>query len=152
MGGEESAVGRARLTEEIRTLRARRQQLVDELRRSDTPGDRGDAAQELQGGDELVAIDDRIAELAGLLAGGQPDVGGLAPGTEVSLRLPDGTTQDFRVVAIPEEIPPGAEDASLTSDSPLGLALAGSHPGETVDFPAPEGKTRVEVISIRPPS
>ncbi|MGW3471345.1 GreA/GreB family elongation factor [Saccharopolyspora sp. NPDC000995] len=152
MGGEESAVGRARLTEEIRTLRARRQQLVDELRRSDDPGDRGDAAQELQGGDELVAIDDRIAELEGLMAGGQPDFEGLEPGTEVSLRLPDGTTQDFRVVAIPEEIPPGAEDTSLTSDSPLGLALAGSRAGETVDFPSPEGKTRVEVVSIRPPS
>ncbi|MEV0701382.1 GreA/GreB family elongation factor [Saccharopolyspora sp. NPDC050389] len=151
MGGEESAVGRARLAEEIRTLRARRQQLVDELRQSDESGDRGDAAQELQGGDEVVAIDDRITELEGILAGGPPEVQGLAAGTEVTLRLPDGTAQDFQVVAIPEEIAEGEEDTTLTSDSPLGLALAGSHPGETVSFPTPEGKTRVEVLSIRPP-
>jgi transcription elongation GreA/GreB family factor len=152
MGGEESAVARQRLADEIRTLRERRQQLLDELRQSDGPGDSGDAAQELQGGDELVAIDSRVAELAGLLAGGQTDVRGLASGTEVTLRLPDGAAQTFRVVAIPEEIAAGEEDTSLTSDSPLGLALAGSHPGETVSFPTPEGKTQVEVVSIRPPS
>ncbi|MEV6226821.1 GreA/GreB family elongation factor [Saccharopolyspora shandongensis] len=151
MGGEESAVGRARLTEEIRTLRARRQQLVDELRQGDDSGDRGDAAQELQGGDELVAIDDRIAELEGILTGGPSDVRGLAAGTEVTLRLPDGATQAYRVVAIPEEIPDGEEDTTFTSDSPLGLAVAGSRPGEKVSFPTPEGKTQVEVVSIRPP-
>ncbi|KAA5826540.1 GreA/GreB family elongation factor [Saccharopolyspora hirsuta] len=150
MGGADPAT-RARLAEEIRSLRARRKRLVDELVQSSGPGDSGDASQELQGGDEVVAIDDRIAELENLLVGGI-DVQGVAPGTEVVLRSSDGATQTYKVVAIPEEVLAGEEDFTVTSDSPLGLALAHCQQGETVRYPTPDGQAEAEVLSIRRPS
>ncbi|GAA0533056.1 hypothetical protein GCM10011581_17880 [Saccharopolyspora subtropica] len=150
MGPSEEA--RARLEDEIRALRARRRELLDELEQQrDWAGDRGDSSQELQGGDELVAIDDRIAELEWRLAGGTAKTSGLPPGTEVKLRMEHGTVQTWRVVAIPEEIAPGAEDTSLTSDSPLGMALVNSRPGQTVTYSTPNGEAEVEVIEIRLP-
>ncbi|MER5390326.1 GreA/GreB family elongation factor [Saccharopolyspora sp. NPDC002686] len=150
MAGAESTT-RERLAEEIRSLRARRKRLVDELVQSAGPGDSGDSSQELQGGDEIVAIDDRIAELENLLAGGI-EVQGVAPGTEVVLRSADGSTQTYKVVAIPEEVLAGEEDITVTSESPLGLALVHSEQGETVRYPTPDGQAEVEVLSIRRPS
>ncbi|MER7011499.1 GreA/GreB family elongation factor [Saccharopolyspora sp. NPDC000359] len=150
MGGADPAT-RARLAEEIRSLRARRKRLVDELVQSSGPGDSGDASQELQGGDEVIAIDERIAELEKVLVGGI-EVQGVAPGTEVVLRSSDGSTQTYKVVAIPEEALDGEEDFTMTSDSPLGLALAQAHQGDTVRYPTPDGDVEVEVLSIRRPT
>lgn len=150
MGGADPAT-RERLAEEIRTLRARRKRLVDELVQSSGPGDSGDASQELQGGDEVAAIDERIAELEKLRVG-RIDVQGVEPGTEVVLRFSDGSTQTYKVVAIPEEVQAGEEDITVTSDSPLGLALAHGQQGETVRYPTPDGAVEAEVLSIRRPS
>ncbi|MDA3648960.1 GreA/GreB family elongation factor [Saccharopolyspora indica] len=149
--GVADPAARERLAEEIRSLRARRERLVDELVQSSGPGDSGDASQELQGGDEVAAIDERIAELEKRRAG-RIDVQGVAPGTEVVLRFSDGSTQTYKVVAIPEEILIGEEDITVTSDSPLGLALAHGSQGETVRYPTPDGAVEAEVLSIRLPN
>ncbi|GAA4613866.1 GreA/GreB family elongation factor [Saccharopolyspora hordei] len=141
---------RARLAEEIRSLRARRKRLVDEMVQSSGPGDSADASQELQGGDEVAAIDDRIAALEDLMAG--IDVQGLAPGTEVVVREADGSEQTYKLVAIPEQTRAGEEDITVTSDSPLGMALSRGKPGETVHYPTPDGEAAVEVLEVRRPS
>ena len=147
-----SAEARSRLEEELRSLREQRRQLAEDLSQRDaTTGDRGDESQALEGADSLVWFDDRIAALERRLSGAWPPPEGLPSGTEVTLRFPDGTVQDFTVVSIPEEIPEGAEDTTLTSDSPLGLALVDTQPGTTVTYPTPNGRQEAEVVDIRPP-
>lgn len=120
---------RARLEEEARSLRAQRRHLAEELSQRDPVGDRGDDSLALEGADELAWYDDRIAALERRLTGRGRRAGqgaeGLPPGTEVRVRFEDGTVQELRVVGIPEEVPEGEEDQTMTSDSPLALALAG---------------------------
>jgi transcription elongation GreA/GreB family factor len=57
----------------------------------------------------------------------------------------------MRVVAIVEEIPLGKEESTLTADSPLGLALAGHQPGDTVTYTTPHGQQQVELLAVKYP-
>jgi transcription elongation GreA/GreB family factor len=149
---------RDRLNEELEVLRAQRRAVTDGLEDVDTAGDRMDDAENLRRHDEAAMLDDRIAELIRLLAGGVqaggPDIveSELAPGTRVTLRHGNGTVETLRAVAITEEITPGEEDTVLTLDSPLGRAVAGHDVGETVRYETPEGAHRVEIVEVQPPS
>ena len=57
----------------------------------------------------------------------------------------------MRVVNYIEETPAGAEDTTLTADSPLGLALYGRKAGETVTYRTPRGETQVDLLGIEYP-
>jgi transcription elongation GreA/GreB family factor len=54
----------------------------------------------------------------------------------------------MRVVNFIEETPAGAEDTTLTADSPLGLALFGRKAGETVTYRTPRGELQVDLLAI----
>ena len=87
-----------------------------------------------------------------LLAGGNATVPGQLPnGTAVKLRWPDGEEVDMLVVNCIEETPAGAEDTTLTADSPLGLALFGRKAGETITYRTPRGELQVELLAIEQP-
>ncbi|QUH02351.1 GreA/GreB family elongation factor [Saccharopolyspora erythraea] len=147
---------RARLEEEVRSLREQRRQLAEDLSQRDPVGDRGDDSQALEGADELAWYDDRIAALERRLTGRDRRAGkgaeGLPPGSEVRVRFEDGTVQELRVVGIPEEVPEGEEDRTMTSDSPLALALAGSSAGADITYSTPDGPARVHLLDVRLPS
>ncbi|HEY2765858.1 MAG TPA: GreA/GreB family elongation factor [Pseudonocardiaceae bacterium] len=144
---------RRRLQDELADLRDRRRELVAALQESDSVGDRADAAETLEMRDELVWADEQIAEIVARLAGAEPagDSGGLPDGAEVTLRFEDGTEQTLRVAAFPEEVPEGAEETSFTVHSPLGRALAGHRPGDTVSYSTPDGPVHVRLIDLRLP-
>ena len=128
---------RARLEAELADLKRRRDQLRTELQGdAETVGDRGDAADALQRAEDLAGVDEQIGRLTWLLAGGNATVEGQLPnGTEVTLRFPDDKEDvRMRVVNFIEETPAGAEDTTLTADSPLGLALYGHKAGDTVTY------------------
>ncbi|MDQ4032507.1 MAG: GreA/GreB family elongation factor [Actinomycetota bacterium] len=144
---------RQRLEEELTQLQARRKALADELGGRDTVGDRADHADLLEQADDLAWLDDRIAEITGLLARGgvpEPAAGRLPHGAEVTLRFDDGDVSTLRVVAIPEE---ATEDdaGAVTLDSPLGRALVGSKVGDIVQYGTPSGPALVEVLALRMP-
>lgn len=143
---------RRHLEAELARLRDRHRELAEALAQRDRVGDRGDSAEEIELGDELVWVDERIGEIMARLAGAEPvRNGGLPDGTEVTLRFSDGTVQTLHVVAISEEIPDGAEDTTLTMHSPLGCALAGHQPGDTITYVTPHGPEQVELIDLRLP-
>ena len=144
---------RARLEAELADLRKRRDQLrADMVGDADTVGDRGDAAEALQRAEDLGGVEEQISRLSYLLAGGSTTVEGQLPnGTEVTLRWPDGEEVAMRVVNYIEETPAGAEDTTLTADSPLGLALYGRKAGETVTYRTPRGETQVDLLGIEYP-
>jgi transcription elongation GreA/GreB family factor len=59
------------------------------------------------------------------------------------------------VISVVDEIPEGPEvgekDEMLTADSPLGLALAGHQPGDTVTYSTPQGEQHVKLLSVNLP-
>lgn len=143
----------ARLEAELAELRRRREQLHAELQGdADAVGDRGDAAEALQRAEDLAGLDEQIGRLSWLLAGGNATVEGQLPnGTEVKLRFADGEEARMRVVNFIEETPEGAEDTTLTADSPLGLALFGHKAGDTITYRTPGGEQQVTLLAIKTP-
>ena len=144
---------RERLEAELAELRRRRDQLRSDLQGdAETVGDRGDAAEALQRAEDLAGVEEQIGRVSWLLAGGNAEVPGQLPnGTQVTLRWPDGEEATMRVVNFIEETPAGAEDTTLTADSPLGLALFGRSAGETVTYRTPRGELQVELLAIEQP-
>ncbi len=144
---------RARLESELTDLKRRRDQLRSDLQGdAETVGDRGDAADALQRADDLAGVEEQIGRVTWLLAGGNMTVEGQLPnGTEVKLRFSDGEESTMRVVNFIEETPAGAEDTTLTADSPLGLALYGRKAGETISYLTPRGELEVTLLAIKKP-
>ena len=144
----------ARLEAELAELRRRRDRMRAE--RADDPesvGDRGDAADALQRGEDLAGIEEQIGRLSWILAGGNADVEGQLPnGTLVTLRFPDdGEDVRMRVVNYIEQTPAGAEDTTLTADSPLALALVGRKSGDRITYQTSRGELQVALLAIELP-
>jgi transcription elongation factor GreA len=152
------------LEQELTRLRAERRTSAANLAGEDPDepdiGDQGDQAQSLEGDADLALMDRRIREIEHLIAtSGPADAqAGLADGTVVTLRFSGGDTATFRVVVIPEEADTeqaGTEQAGpdefLTTDSPLGRALAGRGVGDTVTYEGPDGDLQAEVLDLRSP-
>jgi transcription elongation GreA/GreB family factor len=146
---------RENLAAELDRLRQRRDRLEVEVKNDrGMVGDHGDAAEAIQRADELVVLGDRINELDRRLRTGpsHPDGSETLPGgTEVTLRFPDGEVVTMHVISIVEETPVGREAETLTARSPLGQALAGHKPGDTVTYSTPQGENQVELISVKLP-
>lgn len=146
----------ALLEAELERLKRQRERVaadLDDIR--DTVGDLvdADAADQIALADELAEIDERIAELNWHLHGGPPESevpGALPDGTEVTLRWPNEELVHLRVVAIVGDVPVVDEQA-MSPDSPMGLALAGHHPGDVVTFETPQGTQQVELVEVRYP-
>jgi transcription elongation GreA/GreB family factor len=146
-----------RIEAELTELRQRRDRMTADFEGDrDTVGDSGDAADAIQRADEGAVLSDRIAELTRILEGGKPTsetAGGLLDGTELTLRFSDSPDAvRLQVVLIQEETPAGREEDTLTADSPLGLALIGHRPGDTVTYMTPQGKQQVELLDVKNPS
>jgi transcription elongation factor GreA len=146
-----------RLREELAVLRDQRAELGGGRADEDRGNDTGDSAEMLRRADEVGRIDSRIHEINRLLAGGvrgmgQDAPGGLVDGCQVTLRFEDGTEETWRATAIPESVPEEEQDRALSLSSPLGRALAGHVPGDTVEYQSPEGVHRVELIKLQQPN
>src|SRR5437868_4839105 len=151
VGARLNAATRQRLEQELDALRSRRRELDDAARATDGVDDRGDAAQRLEWAEERSLLDDRIDEIIGVLHGRVDAVPteALADGTEVTVRFSDGSVETMKVVVIPEEAPDFVE--TVTWDSPLGQALVGARPGDTITYAGPDGDNVAEVLAIRAP-
>jgi transcription elongation factor GreA len=144
------------LAAELDRLRQRRDRLEIEVKNDrGMIGDHGDAAEAIQRAEELVVLGERINELDRRLRAGPSQSNGsetLPGGTEVTLRFSDGEVVTMHVISIVEETPAGREAETLTARSPLGQALAGRQPGETVTYSTPQGENQVELIAVKLPS
>jgi transcription elongation factor GreA len=148
---------RENLAAELDRLRQRHDRLETEVKNDrGMVGDHGDAAEAIQRADELAVLADRINELdRRIRTGPSPSNGSdttLPGGTEVTLRFPDGEVVTMHVISIVEETPVGREAETLTARSPLGQALAGHQPGDTVTYSTPQGPNQVELIAVKLPS
>ncbi|MFB7507908.1 GreA/GreB family elongation factor [Streptomyces broussonetiae] len=142
------AAARRALEQELSDLHDERRLVAGTMQDTTEVGDRADEADELQRADQLDRLDRRIEEITVRLRQAAP--AGPAPtdavgvGSTVTVRFPDGSVERLQIGEIAE-----AYDQNLvTSDSPLGRALLGHHPGETVRFTAPGGPASALVVSI----
>jgi transcription elongation factor GreA len=145
---------RERISAEVARLRERRDRLEAEVRNDrGAVSDHADAADAIQRADELVGLDERVAELDRLLhAGPAPTSGDELPfGTEVKLRFSDGDVITMQVISVIEEASVDGETEALTASSPLGLALVGRKAGDKISYTTPQGEQQVELLDIKHP-
>jgi transcription elongation factor GreA len=145
---------RARVAAEWARLQERRDRLEAEVRNDrGAVSDHADAADAIQRADELVGLDERLAELDRLLhAGPAPSNGDELPfGTEVKLRFSDGDVVKMQVISVIEEASADGEAEALTASSPLGLALVGRKAGDKISYATPQGEQQVELLTVKFP-
>lgn len=140
-----------RLRAELDDLTSRgRVEIAGSIERARELGDLSENADYHAAREEQGRMEARIRQLQSLLEkpviveGGDADV--VAPGTIVSLRYEgDDDVERFLVGSIEER----REDIPVIStSSPLGQALLGCRQGEKVEYEAPSGMLRVEVVEL----
>ncbi|GAA5004848.1 GreA/GreB family elongation factor [Streptomyces siamensis] len=144
-----SDAARHALEQELADLRTERRTVAATLQDSDSAvGDRADEADELQRADDLQRLDARISEITTRLRGadtaGPPPTDRVGVGSTVTVRFADGAEETFQVGETAEELDPSL----VTADSPLGRALLGHRPGDTVNYSAPGGRSTAVVVSL----
>jgi transcription elongation factor GreA len=111
--------------------------------------DLADQAQRIARELELAQIDHRIdrvrTRLAALDEVPSPSPDGLGIGTSVVIDLGDGP-ETYRLARFSERGVP-----TITPDSPLGTALRGVRPGQTVRFRTPGGESTVTLLAVGEP-
>ena len=146
---------RENLAAELDRLRQRHDLLAVEVKNDrGMVGDHGDAADAIQRAEELAVLTERIHELDRRLREGpghSEASSALPSGTEVTLRFPDGEVVTMQVISIVEEAPLDRDAETLTARSPLGQALAGRKPGDSVTYSTPQGQNQVELLAVKPP-
>jgi transcription elongation factor GreA len=146
---------RERVEAELARLRDRRDRLEAEVKNDrGSVSDHADAADAIQRADELVGLDERLAELDRLLhAGPAPSNRDELPfGTEVKLRFSDGDVVKMQVISVIEEASIDGEAEALTASSPLGLALVGRKAGDKISYTTPQGEQQVELLDLKYPA
>jgi len=144
--------GMAKLREEWDHLyREVRPKLLEEIAAAAAQGDRSENAEYIYGKKRLREIDKRMRILddkiqySKVVLGGAGDDGTIRFGARIALRKADGKEWTVQIVGA-DEIDPVA--GKLSMDSPIGKALMGGRPGESVEVLTPRGKARFEILSV----
>lgn len=126
---------------------------IDIARRIETAREMGDlsengdyhAAKEEQG-----KMDARMRQLQGIIEDAEivekVDTTSVSTGSVVTIRYEGESDTETYLLGSIEERRDGMEIMSPTS--PLGIALMGHRPGDTVEYVAPGGHLRVAIVSI----
>lgn len=143
-----------RLQQELDDLQTRgRVDIARIIERARELGDLSENADYHAAKDDQGRMEARIRQLqsildhAVVLDGEAPAAGGVvATGAVVTIRYQgDDDTEQYLIGSIEER----REGLSVISPgSPLGQALLGRHPGDTVSYEAPSGTLQVEIVSV----
>jgi transcription elongation factor GreA len=141
-----------KLQDELEQLTsAGRREMEERLAEARAHGDISENADYEAAKEEQGLMEARIRKIRHLLRTAEVREAGngdtVEVGSVVAVRDDDGAETEF-FVAPPENKVPGYLLASPSS--PLGRALLGARPGETVAYEAPAGTFTFEVIAIRP--
>jgi transcription elongation GreA/GreB family factor len=143
--------GKTRLERELKELRAKRPELMTRLQEAGAGGF-GDTAELAEHSDaqwELSRVNARIATLEQLLTEAETIESPSAPGvvafgSSVLVRNEEATER-YTLVE-PAEADPRRGFVSL--ESPVGRALLGHRPHETVQVETPAGPRRLEILAV----
>ena len=148
-----SAEAHQRLTDELEDLTTRgRVEVAQRIEAARALGDLKENGDYHAAKDEQGHMEGRIRHLEHLLETSQiiegSDDGSIAAGSIVTI-VYEGDSPDLAERYLIGHMEEKTGDLDVVSpSSPLGSALLGSRPGDTVEFEAPNGKLRVEVIEV----
>ncbi len=143
--------GKTQLEHELEQLRTVKvPMLVARLQQLSTEGDISDNSEYEDTKEELVLAEARIREIEHILRRAQVmtherrhDLVQL--GSRVTVVDEEGTTETWVIVS-PEEA--NAMQGRISIESPVGAALLGKRPGDTVVVRAPGGETRLTIQRV----
>jgi len=144
--------GYAELKAELDTLKSKRPQAIDEMRRAAADKDFRENAPLEAAREQRGQLEGRIEELEGVLKSatvldkGQKTTLKVGVGDSVTLcDLASGEEVHYTIVS-PREVDP--TQGKISSASPIGRALIGQGQGKVVEVIAPAGKLRYQVIQV----
>jgi transcription elongation factor GreA len=146
--------GLRRLETELRELQTtRRQEVAEHIRQAKDFGDVAENPEYEDAKNEQALLEGRIAELKRILSTAtlldEDEIPTDEVGIGSTVRVKDLTYNEeweFTMVGSFEADP---EDDRISNESPLGEAILGRKVGDVVEFIAPAGKARYEILSIR---
>lgn len=151
---ELSQTAHDRLVAELEDLRTHgRIELADRIERAREHGDLKENAEYHAAKEEKAKMEARIAKLFGILENAVIVEGGAGDGTVVAgsivLLRYEGDDDDEAERYLVGSIEERHDDLHVVSpQSPLGEALLGAKPGDTVSYQAPTGDLQVIVMSV----
>lgn len=141
--------GLKKLQEELQYLKTtRRREVAEGIQRAKEQGDLSENAEYADAKDEQVAVEQRIIELDAALKNveiiqktGEEAV---AVGDAVTIQW-NGQETTYTIVG-PNEADPTS--GRISNESPVGVALLGKRPGETVNVRTPRGLKEAKVLRV----
>jgi transcription elongation factor GreA len=135
--------------DELRTNgRAQASAAIEEAR---SHGDLRENAEYETAKEEQGKMEARIRQLEDMLRGARvgeaPSGEAISAGTVVTVRDTDGDEDTFLLGSREDRVP---NLAVVSANSPLGKALVGRKPGDTVQYSAPAGTFSVTVLDAKP--
>jgi transcription elongation factor GreA len=137
--------------EELKTVH--RKEVNDRIRQAKEFGDISENAEYEDAKQEQAFIEGRIMKLEAMIRNARIIHEGEGSADEVHLgstvkvkNLTSGNEVEYTIVGSAESDPPNAK---ISNESPIGHALVGSKPGQTVTATAPSGEIQLRIISIR---
>ena len=144
--------GRAKLQEELRyLLEVKRPEIAERIKAAKEFGDTTDNADFEEAKNEQAFVEGRILTLEKMLSNAvmidnsnlTRDVVRL--GSRVTVVDQDGTSEQYIIVGSAEVNP---LEGKISNESPVGRALLGRRPGESVEVLVPAGKLRFTIAEI----
>lgn len=129
-----------------------REKVIGEIARARAHGDLSENAEYHAAKDQQGMQEARVRQVRQMLENAEiirgDDEATAKPGKIVTIRHNGGEPETY-LLGLREE--KGGEFDILTPDSPIGRALVGHGPGETVTAHAPRGEIKVELVEVRAP-
>ncbi|MBV6396522.1 MAG: Transcription elongation factor GreA [Anaerolineales bacterium] len=144
--------GFQKLQEELDHLRTvKRQEVADRLHEAMEGGELIENAEYEAAKNEQAFVEGRIQELEMILAtarvieeNGKSDV--IQVGSTVTIHEEGHPTETFIIVGAAEANP---REGKISNESPIGKAILGRKPGETVQVDAPGGHFKVKIVKMK---
>lgn len=137
--------------EELKTVH--RKEVNDRIRQAKEFGDISENAEYEDAKQEQAFIEGRIMKLEAMIRNAKIIREGEGGADEVHLgstvkvkNLTTGAENDYTIVGSAESDP---LNAKISNESPIGRALMGAKPGQTVSATAPSGEVPLKVMTIR---
>jgi transcription elongation factor GreA len=147
-----TAEGKAKLEAELNYLRnVRRREVAERIHAAKEFSDTVDNAEFEEAKNEQAFVEGRIMQLEQLLANAviideaAVDHEVVRLGSHVVVRYEDGEEERFSIVGSAEARP---AEGRISNESPVGRALLGRRPGDTVEAQAPSGTVRLTIVRI----
>lgn len=143
--------GKARLEEELESLRAQRRVVAERIHNAQEQGTSQNDAEYDDAKQEQGMVEGRILEIEDILRRAviideqsAHSAGRVVIGSGVVVEQ-DGKRRHYQIVGAPEADP---TQGKISNESPVGAALLGRTVGETVDVNAPRGIIKVKIVAI----